>query len=143
MLFHNNSSTFFIGKWGAWPLQNLVTIPKSVTEMGSLLNRGEPEGEHPLSLTVIRSLTEALLTSFTQFCSEGFPHGLPLGLVGRIFLLDRFHHQIHYIKQNPEVGAVSEGDGRFSDRTAAGSTVTVCVWGGREREKSGLLHLIK
>lgn len=42
ILFHNSNNTFFIGKWGAWPLQNLVTILKSMTEMGSLLKRGDP-----------------------------------------------------------------------------------------------------
>lgn len=42
ILFHNSNNTFFIGKWGAWPLQNLVTILKSMTEIGSLLKRGDP-----------------------------------------------------------------------------------------------------
>lgn len=41
-VFQSNSSTFFMGKCGAWPLQNLVTIPKSMTEKGSLLYRGAP-----------------------------------------------------------------------------------------------------
>lgn len=45
MLFHSSRRTFFMGKWGAWPLQNLVTMPKSMTEMGSLLYRGEPGRE--------------------------------------------------------------------------------------------------
>ena len=28
--FHSNSKTFFIGKWGAVPLQNFVTIPNKI-----------------------------------------------------------------------------------------------------------------
>jgi hypothetical protein len=46
ILFHSSNRTFFIGKCGACPVLNLVTIPKSMTEMGSLLYRGEPTGNN-------------------------------------------------------------------------------------------------
>lgn len=60
----------------------------------------------------------------TQFCSEGFPDDFPFRLVGWVILLYRLHHQVHDVKQHPEICAVSEGDGWFSDSTTTGSTVT-------------------
>lgn len=41
-VFHSNNKTFFIGKCGAWPLQNFVTIPKSITAKGSWLHSADP-----------------------------------------------------------------------------------------------------
>lgn len=34
-IFHKSSRTFFMGKWGADPLQNLVTMPNSFTAKSS------------------------------------------------------------------------------------------------------------
>lgn len=128
MLFHNNNNTFFIGKWGAWPLQNLVTMPKSMTEMGSLLNRGEPGLESWIGNSSFISVTwlqfSTLIIQFTQLSSEGFPDDFPFRLVCRVILLYRFHHQVHYVEQHSEICAVSKGDGWFPDSTTAGSTVT-------------------
>lgn len=59
MLFHKSNNTFFIGKWGACPLQNLVTIPKSMTEMGSLLNRGEPTLEKQAEVLFLSCFVES------------------------------------------------------------------------------------
>lgn len=64
------------------------------------------------------------LMKLTQFCSEGFPDDFPFRLVGWVILLYRLHHQVHDVKQHPEICAVSEGDGWFSDSTTTGSTVT-------------------
>lgn len=48
-VFQSSKRTFFMGKWGAWPLQNLVTIPNSMMANGSLLYSGEPGGDTKLS----------------------------------------------------------------------------------------------
>lgn len=37
MVFHSKSSTFFMGKWGAFILQNLVTMVKRRRAKGSPL----------------------------------------------------------------------------------------------------------
>lgn len=42
--FHSKSRTFFMGKWGAKPLQNLVTMEKSRRAKGSSLCMKKPEG---------------------------------------------------------------------------------------------------
>lgn len=42
MVFQSKSSTFFMGKCGAFMLQNLVTIVKRSRAKGSPLYRGEP-----------------------------------------------------------------------------------------------------
>lgn len=42
--FQSRSRTFFMGKWGARPLQNLVTMEKSRRAKGSSLCMEKPEG---------------------------------------------------------------------------------------------------
>lgn len=42
IVFQSSSSTFFMGKCGAFMLQNLVTIVKRSRAKGSPLYRGEP-----------------------------------------------------------------------------------------------------
>lgn len=44
IVFQSSSSTFFMGKCGAFMLQNLVTMVKRSRAKGSPLYRGEPEG---------------------------------------------------------------------------------------------------
>lgn len=44
MVFQSSSSTFFMGKCGAFMLQNLVTMVKRSRAKGSPLYRGEPKG---------------------------------------------------------------------------------------------------
>lgn len=44
MVFQSSSSTFFMGKCGAFILQNLVTMVKRSNAKGSPLYRGAPEG---------------------------------------------------------------------------------------------------
>lgn len=48
-VFQSSKRTFFMGKWGAWPLQNLVTIPNSMMANGSLLYRGDPRSDSKVS----------------------------------------------------------------------------------------------
>lgn len=60
----------------------------------------------------------------TQFCSECFSDDFPFGLVSRVILLYRFHHQVHDVEQHSEICAVSQRDGWFSDSAATGRTVT-------------------
>lgn len=95
MLFHSSNNTFFIGKCGAWPLQNFVTMPKSMTEMGSLLNSGAPT-RNSLSRKCFQQILlhniECFWLIFTQLWSEGFPYNSPLRLVRWVVLLDCFHH---------------------------------------------------
>lgn len=69
-------------------------------------------------------MISAFLKTLTQFSSEGFLHDFPFGLVSWVVLLDGFHHQVHYVEQDSEICAVSEGDGRLSYSTIAGSAVT-------------------
>lgn len=45
VVFHRSSSTFFMGKWGAFMLQNLVTMVKRSRAKGSPLYRGDAEGQ--------------------------------------------------------------------------------------------------
>lgn len=45
VVFQSNSSTFFMGKWGAFMLQNLVTMVKRSRAKGSPLYRGDAEGQ--------------------------------------------------------------------------------------------------
>lgn len=44
IVFQSSRSTFFMGKCGAFMLQNLVTMVKRRRAKGSPLYRGEPEG---------------------------------------------------------------------------------------------------
>ena len=43
IVFHSSSSTFFMGKCGAFMLQNLVTMVKRSRAKGSPLHIGDPE----------------------------------------------------------------------------------------------------
>ena len=76
------------------------------------------------------------LIKFTQFCSNGIPDDSPLRPVSWVLLLDRFNHQVHYVKQHPEICAISKGDGWFPDSTATCSTIT-------EGDKNSYLSLLK
>lgn len=44
MVFQSSRSTFFMGKCGAFMLQNLVTMVKRSRAKGSPLYRGDPAG---------------------------------------------------------------------------------------------------
>ena len=49
-VFQSSRSTFFMGKCGAFMLQNLVTMVKRSRANGSPLYRGEPEGQGSKSM---------------------------------------------------------------------------------------------
>lgn len=45
MVFQSSNRTFFMGKWGAFMLQNLVTMVKRSRAKGSPLYKGDAKGE--------------------------------------------------------------------------------------------------
>lgn len=57
--FQSKSRTFFIGKWGAKPLQNLVTMEKSRRAKGSSLCTEKP-GEEEKRSEKVRMSAETL-----------------------------------------------------------------------------------
>lgn len=73
-----------MGKCGAWPLQNLVTIPKSMTEKGSLLYRGAPgtkqQGQsgspHPAAHQTVPPTAQQALTPTSEVLIS--PQAAPL-----------------------------------------------------------------
>lgn len=67
IVFQSSSSTFFMGKCGAFMLQNLVTMVKRSRAKGSPLYKGEPEGS---KVDFRLDIGKHLLGGGVLFCAE-------------------------------------------------------------------------
>ena len=72
IVFQSSSSTFFMGKCGAFMLQNLVTMVKRSRAKGSPLYKGEPEGSKvDFRLDIRKHLLRAAFYSVLKTLKDG------------------------------------------------------------------------
>lgn len=103
MVFQSSSRTFFMGKWGAFMLQNLVTMVKRSRAKGSPLYRGEAEGQKGhVKVTPGPGRGRGRgRRARTQLAPERLPGHLPLRPVVLRPDPDGLHHQVHDAQEHP------------------------------------------
>lgn len=94
-----------MGKWGAFMLQNLVTMVKRSRAKGSPLYRGDAGGVKGQVRAPLPISKSARMSARTQLIPERFPGGFPLRPVVLGPNPDGLHHQVHDAQQHPATTA--------------------------------------